>query len=241
MMLLVDAGAGMLRHARLSAGVLSQVGSAPHRGIDPDEWDAALGALQPAPQRVLVANGSGGPFALRFAAWVEHRWGLVAEFPSAAAGLSVDRWLGLVGAGTRGAGPYAVVVAGPAFSIDLVDGAGRHRGGYRIPGERLMREALHAQTSGIAAAALLDGAAVDGAFGVNTAGAVQQGARLALAALVTRLCARLAVEAGAPRVLITGAGGRDIAALLEGACEVVPDLVLEGLARVALGDHGVAA
>jgi type III pantothenate kinase len=234
-MLLVDATSGTLRHARLTGGALSQVGAVPHRGIEADEWDAALGSLEPAPRRVLVANGSGGAFALRFAEWVERRWRVVVEFPAAAAGLSVDRWLGLVGARARGAGPLVVVVAGAAFSVDLVDAAGRHRGGYRMPGERLMREALHAQTSGIAAAALLDAAAIEGTFGINTAGAVQQGARLALAALVERLGARLAGEGGEPRLLVTGAGGRDVAALLERPAEIVPDLVLEGLARVAQG------
>jgi type III pantothenate kinase len=239
MTLLVDAGAGMLRHARLAGGVLSQLGSAPHRGIEPEEWDAALGALTPKPKRVLVANGSGGSFALRFAEWVERRWGIAAEFPAAATGLSVDRWLGLLGARARVAGPLVVVVAGPAFSVDVVDGDGRHRGGYRIPGERLMREALYAQTSGIAAAALLDAAAVDGAFGVNTAGAVQQGARLALAALVTRLAARLEAEVGTPHILVTGPGAREITALLEPDAQVLPDLVLEGLARVAQGAQGV--
>ena len=234
-MLLVDASAGVLRHARLAAGVLTQLGSAPHRGIEPDEWDAALGSLAPAPRRVLVANGSGGGFAVRFAEWVERRWGVVAEFPASAAGLPVDRWLGLVGARGRGAGPFVVVVAGPVFSVDLVDSNGSHRGGYRMPGERLMREALHAQTSGVAAAALLDGPAVQGGFGVTTAGAVQHGARLALTALVERLVARLAATDGEPRVFLTGAGGRDVASLLERSVEVVPDLVLEGLARVAEG------
>lgn len=241
MTLLVDAGAGMLRHARLAGGVLSQLGSAPHRGIEPEEWDAALGALTPTPNRVLVANGSGGGFAVRFAEWVERRWGLVPEFPAAASGLAVDRWLGLLGARAHASGALVVVVAGPAFSVDLLDGAGRHRGGYRMPGERLMREALYAQTSGIASAALLDAAAVDGAFGVNTAGAVQQGARLALASLVARLGACLEAEAGAPHVLVTGPGAREIAALLEPGAEVLPDLVLEGLARIAQGAEGVMA
>ncbi len=234
-MLLVDASAGMLRHARCAGGALAQLGAAPHRGIEPEEWDAALGSLAPAPRRVLVATGPGSAFALRFAEWVERRWGVTAEFPAAPTGLPVERWLGLMGAATRGPGPWVVVVAGPAFSVDLVDAAGQPRGGYRIPGERLMREMLHAQTSGIAAAALLDGPAVEGVFGINTAGAVQQGARLALAALVDRLVARLAAHGGEVRVLITGAGGRDVAGLLARPAEVVPDLVLEGLARVARG------
>lgn len=250
MTLLIDASGGALRYARLVHGALSGVATMPHRGIEPDEWDVALGPLLPAPRRVLVANGAGGAFALRFTDWVERRWGVHAEFPVATAAadgvpggraapgsLPVDRWLGLIAARARMAGPLCVASAGPTFSVDLVDAAGAHRGGYGMPGERLMREALHGQTSGVAAAALLDTAAVDGVFGVNTAGAVQQGARLALAALVDRLADALAAHDGAARVLMTGSGAPDIAALVRRDVHLVPDLVLEGLACVARGEH----
>jgi len=246
--LLIDASGGVLRYARLANGALSDVASVPHRGIEPDEWDVAFGDLSPAPRQVLVANGAGAVFALRFAEWVEQRWGVSVEFPLAtgAAGgihnahavpgsLPIDRWLGLLAARARVAGPLIVVVAGPTFSVDLVDAHGAHRGGYGLPGERLMREALYGQTSGVAAAALLDSAAVDGVFGVNTAGAVQQGARLALAALVDRLAEALATLGAAPHVLMTGGGADVVVALVRREVQLVPDLVLEGLAQVATG------
>lgn len=248
MTLVVDASGGTLRYARLVDGALLASTSMPHRGVEPEEWDVALGPLAPAPRRVLVANGAGRAFALRFAEWVERRWGVRVEFPVATAAvggihnghlapdsLPVDRWLGLIGARARVDGALVVVVVGPTFSIDLVDASGVHRGGYGLPGERLMREALHGQTSGVASAALLDTAAVEGVFGVNTAGAVQQGARLALAALVDRLAGALAAADSAPRVVMTGGGASDIAALVGGAVLLAPDLVLEGLACVARG------
>jgi len=130
-----------------------------------------------------------------------------------------------------------VASAGAAFTVDLVDGDGLHRGGWTLPGERLMREALHAQTSGVAAAALLDAAVVEGPFGTNTAGGVQQGARLALGALIDRAATLL--EAGgrpAPRVFVTGAAADDIAPLATRRTSVVPDLALEGLALLAAGE-----
>jgi type III pantothenate kinase len=244
--LLVDAGAAGLRWARLEAGRPAAVAVAAARELEPEAWPARLGEL-PAVPRVLVANTAGPVFEARFRAFSTQTWGVEPEFAAAAAeqlglrnayrrpgALGVDRWLAMLAAWRRERVPLVVATAGAAFTVDLVDGAGRHRGGVLVPGERLMREVLHAQTSGVAAASLLDAAAVDGVFGVNTAGAVQQGARLALAALVDRAAERLAEAAGrAPRVLLTGGAAEDVAPLVRSAAELAPGLVLEGLALLA--------
>jgi type III pantothenate kinase len=245
--LLVDAGNTGLKWARLVDGGLAGVESAAHRGAEPESWQARLAALAPAPRRVIVANVAGSAFEAQFRAWAERHWQLSPEFQSASAerlgvknayvrpgALGVDRWLAMLAAWRAAAVPLLVASAGTAFTIDLVDAAGLHRGGCIVPGERLMREALHAQTSGIAAAALLDQAAVDGAFGVNTAGAVQQGARLALASLVDRAAHVLELASGvAPRIFVAGGAAGEIAPLVTRAVEVMPHLVLEGLALVA--------
>jgi len=244
--LLVDAGAAGLRWARLEAGRPAALAVAAARELESEAWPARLGEL-PAVPRVLVANTAGPAFEARFRAFSTETWGVEPEFAAAAAeqlglrnayrrprALGVDRWLAMLAAWRREPAPLVVATAGAAFTVDLVDGSGRHRGGMLVPGERLMREVLHAQTSGVAAASLLDVAAVEGAFGVNTAGAVQQGARLALAALVDRAAERLAEAAGrAPRVVLTGGAAGDVAPLVRCATELAPGLVLEGLALLA--------
>ncbi len=251
MTLLVEAGAAGLRFARLGAGTAGAVGAVTHLGVEPGDWQAPLAALAPAPRRVIVANTAGAEFGTRFGDWTRSHWHVAAEFPLAErtvgevgvrnghaepATLPVDRWLALLAAWRRAHAALLVVSVASFVSVDLIDDAGRHRGGYLLPGERPMREALYSQTSGIAAAALLDEAAVEEAFGVNTAGAVQQGARLAIAAVIERTARALAAAgAAAPRVIMTGAGTSDLAPLVAGPVERVPHLVLEGLALLAAG------
>ena len=251
MTLLVEAGAAGLKFARLEGGAPGAVGAVTHRGVEPAEWQAPLLALAPAPRRVVVANTAGAAFGARFGDWTRSRWHVAAEFPVALrtvrelgvrnghaepATLPVDRWLALLAAWRRAEAALLVVSAESSVSVDLVDDTGRHRGGYLLPGERLMREALHSQTSGIAAAAMQDEAAVEEAFGVNTAGAVQQGARLAIAAVIERAALALeAAGAAAPRIFMTGAAMPELAPLMTGPIERVPHLVLEGLALLAAG------
>jgi type III pantothenate kinase len=252
MTLLIDAGITFLKWASLEGDAVGAAQTFVHHGVEPREWQRALAATSPRPRRVVVANAAGPPFAQRLSDWVRTTWGITAEFPVAARSaygvtnayaqpqsLGIDRWLGMVAAWHGARAPLLCVSAGTAFSIDLVDATGSHRGGCIVPGARLMRESLHAQTSGVAAAALLDLPAIDGSFAVNTAGAVQQGARLALAALTDRAALALETAATRPaRVILTGGAAPQVAALMHHPVEQVPDLVLRGLALLL---HGAPA
>ncbi|HXQ32370.1 MAG TPA: type III pantothenate kinase [Steroidobacteraceae bacterium] len=244
MTLLIDAGNTFLKWAHLEGEVAGTAHSVVHHGVDPAEWQDELAAITPRPRKVVVANVAGAAFAARLRDWVYTTWQLEPQFPvatRAAAGvtnayvrpeaLGIDRWLGMIAAWHEAHAPLLCASAGTAFTIDLIDATGMHRGGCIVPGARLMRESLHAQTSDVAAAALLDPPAVDGGFGVNTAGAVQQGARLALASLADRMALVLEKLAGtAARVFLTGGAAPQVGALMTRPVEQVPDLVLRGLA-----------
>ncbi|HUO96196.1 MAG TPA: type III pantothenate kinase [Steroidobacteraceae bacterium] len=250
MTLLVEAGHGGLKWAFLEGGRLTRIECVALHGVEPGTWQARLAALTPRPRRVVVANLAGAAFEANLRILAQDSWRLVPEFLQATAehqglrngsadpaALAIDRWAAMVAAWQTARGALLVASAAAAFSVDLVDGDGLHRGGWTLPGERLMREALHAQTSGVAAAALLDEAVVEGPFGTNTAGGVQQGARLALGALVDRAATLL--EAGgrpAPRVFVTGAAAEDIVPLAKRGTSVVPHLALEGLALLATAE-----
>jgi type III pantothenate kinase len=246
MTLLIDAGNSWLKWARLVDGTVGTSRSIVHHGVEPREWQDVLAAIAPAPRRVVVANVAGASFAVRLREFTRAQWHVDPEFPAASrsalgvtnayarpTALGIDRWLAMLAAWHVARAPLLCASAGTAFTIDLLDGGGVHRGGCIVPGARLMRESLHAQTSGVAAAAMLDPPAVDGVFGVNTAGAVQQGSWLALAALADRTVLALEQAVAAPaRVFLTGGAAPQISALMSRPVEQVPDLVLRGLALV---------
>ena len=69
--------------------------------------------------------------------------------------LGVDRFLALLGAHARGPGPWLLVSAGSALTVDLLDSSGQHRGGVIAPSPEHMRAALAARFAPGAVAAML--------------------------------------------------------------------------------------
>lgn len=148
--------------------------------------------------------------------------------------LGVDRFLALLAAHARGAGPCLVVSAGSALTVDLLDEQGRHRGGLIAPSPEHMRSALAARFPALAFAG---GEAVD--FAGDTADALASGSVGAAAGLVERSHRRAQRLLGAaPRVLLSGGGGQRLVSALELDVEWAPGLVLEGLAVYALQASG---
>jgi type III pantothenate kinase len=110
------------------------------------------------------------------------------------------------------------------------------RGGVILAGLTLARAALLERTQGIRAP--------DGASGSclarSTADAVAAGSLYGLAGAIDRVLDEQAAALGiAPAVLITGGDAPLLQPLLRHAAEHVPELVLEGVARLARA--GVAA
>jgi len=256
-MLLVEAGDGALKWASLADGPEPRPGRirrlplASAGGAGWPEQFHEIAGLDGTPQRVLIANQAGPQFAATARSWLQRAWQVEPEFAEAsgsAAGvttaaldpatLGIARWLGLVAAGHATRGPVVVANAANDCSVDVLHAGGRHAGGCVVPGELPMCAALFAQTSAIAAATLAAPAALAAGFGVNTAGAVQQGARLSLAALIERALRELGRAAAAqPRLVLTGSAAPALEALLGVPFDHEPDLVLRGLALVAAEAH----
>jgi type III pantothenate kinase len=139
--------------------------------------------------------------------------------------LGVDRVMAMVAARDRCVGPFCVVDAGTAVTIDCVDADGMHLGGFILPGQRLARSCLLSGT------AIPSDPAVDdpGVFGRDTGSAVAKGALLAVASLVERLV-RGEPEGACMPVFVGGGDAALLAPLMPVPCTVVPDLVLHGLA-----------
>ena len=140
--------------------------------------------------------------------------------------LGVDRFLALLGARARGAGPWLLVGVGTALTIDLLDAAGRHRGGRIAPSPALMRQALHGRAAQLPATG---GRYVD--FATDTDDALASGCEGAAIALVeSSRSAAARVLGQAPTLLLHGGGAASLVAHLPGA-GLAPELVLEGLVR----------
>ena len=148
--------------------------------------------------------------------------------------LGADRWLALIGAWTRAHGALCVVDAGTAVKVDAVDANGQHLGGMIAPGIHMMREVLMSNTSDIAKAAFNSTPSLAGVLANNTIAAVSRGAVFALAGMADRTCEVVETTTGsAPKLFITGGDASMIAGSMRTHGEIVPDLVLQGLAVIA--------
>jgi type III pantothenate kinase len=157
--------------------------------------------------------------------------------------LGADRWAAMAAAwqlGGRRRNVCAVSI-GTAITIDLVDAAGQHRGGLIAPGPALMLDALLGRTADIATRAALDrrqrarsSSTVIRPLAASTRAGIDAGCLMAAAGLIERTVAELSGSLGRrPAVYVTGGGSEFVAPLLRGTTQLVPDLVLRGVAVLA--------
>lgn len=140
--------------------------------------------------------------------------------------LGVDRFLAMVAACERDDGPWLLVSAGSALTIDLLAEDGLHLGGSIAPMPARMRATLAA---GFKQLDLAEGHASD--FAADTADAIASGCRGAALGLVERSLRKARERLGTIPTLLVGGGG---AALLEDVEHApvmhLPALVVDGMA-----------
>lgn len=140
--------------------------------------------------------------------------------------LGVDRFLAMVAACVRDDGPWLLVSAGSALTIDLLAEDGRHLGGSIAPMPGRMRAALAA---GFKQLDLAEGAASD--FAADTADAIAAGCRGAALGLVERSLRKARERLGTIPTLLVGGGGATLLVDVEHAPVMhLPALVLDGMA-----------
>jgi type III pantothenate kinase len=247
MILVIDVGNTRLKWAWLTSTGLSDQQAVVHRDAKTDIWTAALFDPSQKPERILVSNVAGDAMARTLSRLARKAFGVRVEFVTAQPSfleltngyldptlLGADRWLAVIGAWTRARCALCVVDAGTAVKVDSVDGNGQHLGGLIVPGIHMMREALLRKTSDIAKAALASTPSMAGVLANNTIGAVSRGAVFALAGLADRAADTIEASTGAkPKLFITGGDAGMITGTMRSHGEIVPDLVLQGLAVIA--------
>lgn len=235
MTLLVDIGNTRVKWARAdSAGRPGPVQALAHDGRA--DWVEALPANLTG--SVWFATVADADLATPLQEWSRNRLGRSAVevvSTASAAGvqcayprperLGVDRWLACIGAFHRGPGSVVVVDAGTALTVDVVDATGVHQGGLIVPGMATMQQAIHAHTR-IRSQPL---AQVPDDLARDTDAAVAAGALHAAVGLIERVCRRFALD----RQILAGGEAALLADRLEGEWLMAPDIVLEGLGRVA--------
>ncbi|HWG70556.1 MAG TPA: type III pantothenate kinase [Steroidobacteraceae bacterium] len=247
MILVIDVGNTRLKWAWLTSTGMSDQQAVVHRDAKPGIWTSALFESGQKPQRVLVANVAGPAMAKTLSRLSRKVFRVDIEFVTAAQEyqgltngyldpslLGADRWLALVGAWTRARSALCVVDAGTAVKVDSVDAGGQHLGGLIAPGIHMMREALMNKTSDIARAAQHSTPSLAGILANNTIGAVSRGAVFALAGMADRAAEVIEQSTGIkPKLFITGGDAGMITGTMRAQGEIVPDLVLQGLAVIA--------
>lgn len=247
MILVIDVGNTRLKWAWLTNTGLSDQQAVVHRDAKAGIWTAALFESSQRPSRVLVSNVAGPEMAKTLSKLAKKTFHVEIEFITATQEyhgltngyldptlLGADRWLALIGAWTRAKGALCVVDAGTAVKVDSVDARGQHLGGLIAPGIHMMREALMNKTSDIAKAAASSTPSLAGVLANNTVGAVSRGAVFALAGMADRAAEIIEQSTGTvPRLFITGGDAGMITGTMRNHGEIVPDLVLQGLAVIA--------
>lgn len=251
MILVIDVGNTRLKWAWLTSTGLSDQQAVVHRDAKPGIWTTTLFKSGQRPTRVLVSNVAGLGMAKTLARLTKKNFRVDAEFVTASREfhgltsgyldpslLGADRWLALIGAWTRARTSLCVVDAGTAVKVDSVDLSGQHLGGLIAPGIHMMREVLMSNTSDIAKAALNSSPSLAGVLANNTIAAVSRGAVFALAGMADRAAEVIEQSTGSkPKLFITGGDANMIAGTMRTHGEIVPDLVLQGLAVIAAQPH----
>ncbi len=190
---------------------------------------------------IRVSSVRGEAFGQALSAWAQQRWGLAAEFAlskkccagvnnsySNVSAMGVDRWLGMLAAYNDAMSACCIINCGTAITLDIVDASGQHVGGYIVPGFNTMRVALlrHTKEIGLQEHAQW----LSPKPGHNTEQAVNNGILAMVLGFVANTQALCGLSSAQLQRYVTGGDGQLISQFIETPHQLVPDLVLNGLA-----------
>lgn len=145
--------------------------------------------------------------------------------------LGSDRWCAMIAARHFAESAYMVIDLGSAVTIDLVDNAGQHLGGYIVPGLNMMKDSLGLHTAQVKVKKLENDTTVISA-GNSTTACVEAGVHLSILKLIETVYLQEKQQHKNIQCYLTGGNANVIKALLPFNCTLVPDLVLRGLAEI---------
>jgi type III pantothenate kinase len=242
--LLIDLGNTRLKWAVYDGQLPLRSVVMSHRGQDLAASLSAAWANLPRPGRVQLASVAEPSITNALSQWLQQQWALTPSLlisPAQGQGLSnsyaeparlgCDRWAAMVAAYHVARAAVCVVDCGTAVTLDAVNAQGQHLGGLILPGLRAMQTALSRDT---ALAPVEFSQLAPGLLGTSTRDGIVRGISHAVSALVEQTVTELTRQSGtAPQCYLTGGDAEVIAPLLSIPYQVMPDLVLQGLAVIA--------
>lgn len=203
-------------------------------------WDEHFACISIKPLRVRVSCVGASACARALCGYCLSRWKVVPEFAQSTASvagvvngylepskLGVDRWLAILAAHKRCQRAVCVIDAGTAITVDTVNSAGEHLGGFIAPGLKLMADALLGGTQDVRFDGGIPFSAGCTKLGRSTADAVYGGVLNAAVGLIQRAMSMGDTDQA---LILTGGDAACITGLLAEPYEIVPELVLDGLA-----------
>ena len=242
MNLLIDVGNTRIKSALGQGDALSAHRAQPWRDLDLNEVFAHLWSDHASLARIVVSHVAGEAFERALDDWLWQRFAVRAEFVRSvphALGvtcaypdptqLGVDRWVAVQAAAFLTDRTALVIDCGTATTVDLLTHDKIHRGGAILPGVATMRRALAGDTANLN---VPDGHVH--AFADNTRDAIAGGTAYAVCGAIDRLAHEAQTTYGdAPIALITGGEAELVRPLLTTPTQLIPELVLQGLAHIA--------
>ena len=253
MILAIDAG-----NSRVKWGWLEVDGDQPHRWssiatVSLIEFAASSDHINPFsithedPERIVISNVAGEGAHQLLVNWTSifdtpplwlkaepERCGVKNRYEHPEV-LGPDRWAALIAARALHNGPSLVVNAGTATTVDMLAADGSFLGGAILPGVELMRFVLHEHTGKLP---IQQGNYRDAPR--NTLDAIETGCRHAQAGAVERMYRVFREVAATPLCIVAGGAGRALVDQLSMPRRYVENLVLDGLAHIALSERAAA-
>ncbi len=253
MRLLIDIGNSRIKWALQQQGRLSSQQAMPHRGLTAQgltTQEVIKEILQPcgAVEAVLISNVAGDSIAAVLKQAIAEQHGFEPSFVTSMAEytvkgrvlrnaylqpsqLGVDRWLGLVAARSLSADSVLVISAGTAITLDAVNPQGQHLGGLIIPGLNLMKQSLLQGTSDLAyrSTRVNTSQSTPEFLANNTLDGIQLGTIRAACTMI-EMTHRQLQQLSDTKIILTGGAASELRQRLSVSSELIPDLVLQGLA-----------
>jgi type III pantothenate kinase len=245
--LFIDVGNSRIKFALLDQSGYEYLGAYAQTQLEEDRHlRECLEGLEVTPDRIYICSVGSSSFEHRLRESITVLWSVLPVFMATQSHfgalkngysdpyqLGVDRWMAMIGARNLVSGPFVVIDAGTAITIDAVN-VDNHLGGLIVPGLQTLRHALVSQTAKLSEQC--DGLLNEpppSLLARDTQLAVCGGTLYMAAAFLNTLLVDLYSEMGNHfEIVVTGGDSKALSSLMSMECIRVEDLVLKGMVEV---------